>query len=300
MMPYPNYLKSLEEAFFPEINNKSVLKSAVFSDGKLSFGDDSDSMATVVLTDGTSDFAIETDKGKKTALHLVVWSDKETDKNISIVLKENSRLDLVVSLLGKGTIRINQAHAFEENSVLESRIGLVRSGKTEYTQKYLLDGRNASVNQILFAVSSGSDRTNITEKVFHDKPDTKSDLNNNLVANGKANIYLEVTGKIEKGMHGSECLQQNRGILLSEIAEIEVDPELLIDEFDVNARHGAAIGQINEEELFYLLSRGITNEEARKLIISGYMGPYLEKLSDTPFGSRIANRIDAKTQGADE
>lgn len=68
----------------------------------------------------------------------------------------------------------------------------------------------------------------------------------------------------------SDAQQTNRNLLLSETAEIDTKPQLEIDNDDVKCTHGAAIGQLSEDELFYLQSRGIKKEQARMLLCYGF------------------------------
>jgi len=72
----------------------------------------------------------------------------------------------------------------------------------------------------------------------------------------------------------------------------------LIDEFDVFAKHGAAIGRINDDELFYLLSRGLTEQNAKKLIVSGYTLPYLTAIGDSHLKDILRRKVARKIEGA--
>ena len=66
---------------------------------------------------------------------------------------------------------------------------------------------------------------------------------------------------------------------------------LLIDEYDVHANHGAAIGKMSDDELFYLMSRGLSNKEAFKLILSGIINPFMDNLLDESLCDEISSSI---------
>jgi Fe-S cluster assembly protein SufD len=66
-------------------------------------------------------------------------------------------------------------------------------------------------------------------------------------------------------------VQLNRNLLLSKQAEINTKPELRIDADDVQAKHGATVGQLSEEQLFYLVSRGIPEKTARAMLTKGFI-----------------------------
>ena len=68
-------------------------------------------------------------------------------------------------------------------------------------------------------------------------------------------------------------------------------PILLIDEYDVHANHGAAIGKMSDDELFYLMSRGLSNKEAFKLILSGIINPFMDNLLDESLCDEISSSI---------
>ena len=68
--------------------------------------------------------------------------------------------------------------------------------------------------------------------------------------------------------------------MLTDSAEIDTKPEMMIDADDVKCAHGAAIGQMSEDEVFYLKSRGIGDKEARSLLARGYALESAARISD--------------------
>lgn len=85
---------------------------------------------------------------------------------------------------------------------------------------------------------------------------------------------------IKNGAHNSDTRQEGKITNLSPLSISEVSPALLIKENDVKASHGAALGAYNPTELYYLMSRGITMEESKKLITYGSLLPIIESLKD--------------------
>ena len=76
----------------------------------------------------------------------------------------------------------------------------------------------------------------------------------------------------------TDAYQTNRNLLLSPDAEAVTLPNLEIEADDVRCSHGATVGQLNDEELFYLMSRGLTREQAERLVIFGFFGEVLDRL----------------------
>ena len=74
--------------------------------------------------------------------------------------------------------------------------------------------------------------------------------------------------------------QLSKAILLNETSEFNAKPELEIYADDVKCSHGSASGNLNEEAIFYIMSRGLSYEEAKKLLINGFLLDVLEKITD--------------------
>lgn len=91
------------------------------------------------------------------------------------------------------------------------------------------------------------------------------------VLSDKAKAVFNGRVIIDRYAQKSSAVQINRNLLLSKTAEINTKPELQIDADDVQARHGATVGQINPEEIFYLTSRGIPEKTARTMLTKGFI-----------------------------
>lgn len=103
---------------------------------------------------------------------------------------------------------------------------------------------------------------------------------------------FDTTGKIYKGMSKSKCVQLSKGIVMDDISSVTSKPILLIDEFDVIANHGASIGKMSDESLFYLMSRGLTKQEAFLLMLEGIVRPFIDKLTDEEVKNQFEKKIE--------
>ncbi len=108
-------------------------------------------------------------------------------------------------------------------------------------------------------------------------------------------MVFEGIGKINKNMKRSIARQSNKGIVLGENSRLEANPLLLIDEYDVVASHGASIGKIDDEQLYYLMSRGLSLKVAERLIISGFLSPVLKVLSTNMLKEDFISTVETKT-----
>jgi len=207
-----------------------------------------------------------------TKLNLVILDrSPQTTTRIDCALLQSSNLDFSASYVGGKSARIEH---------------LVQ-----------LRGEQAVYHGQSLAVTNRTMLMTIKQKFEHLQPHTTSEVVNYAVSNDQSQIKMEVVGKIHKGNHGSVCRQSNRGVILAEGGAIQVDPFLLIDEYDVEAGHGAAVGQINPDELYYMQSRGLDEAAAKRLIITGYVQPLLDSFTYLPYAYYMAEQIDRIIKG---
>jgi Fe-S cluster assembly protein SufD len=87
---------------------------------------------------------------------------------------------------------------------------------------------------------------------------------------------------VHKDAQKTDAKQTNRNLLLSDDAQIDTKPQLEIHADDVKCTHGATIGQIDEDALFYLRSRGVDEASARNMLIRAFAGECLERMKEGP------------------
>jgi len=99
---------------------------------------------------------------------------------------------------------------------------------------------------------------------------------------------------VEKDAQATDAAQQNKNLLLSSTAEIDTKPELEIYADEVKCAHGSTVGQLDEEAIFYLRSRGIPEAQARSLMTFAFAEEMLEKLSNKEMALHAKNLVLAK------
>lgn len=92
---------------------------------------------------------------------------------------------------------------------------------------------------------------------------------------------------------GTDAHQQNRNLLLSDRAVADTKPELEILADDVKCTHGATVGDLDADEMFYLRARGIAPDDARRLLIAGYVSDLLERIEDAAVRAAVRTHADA-------
>lgn len=133
-----------------------------------------------------------------------------------------------------------------------------------------LDGEGAHCDLAGACVLDGSRHGDTRVCVDHLAPGCSSEQFFRGVLGGKSRGVFNGRAMIAKGADGSSVQQSNANLLLSRLAEIDAKPELEIYADEVEASHGATVGQLDETAVFYLRSRGLSESEARNLLTSAF------------------------------
>jgi len=142
----------------------------------------------------------------------------------------------------------------------------------------ILAGENAEVEVIGLVMSSGSDERSLETYITHVAPNTKSKVNVRAVLRGRSKFDFRGNVKIEKGAKGADAYLRSDALLFDDAKMGDDTPALEILEPDVKAGHAATIGKVDEQMLFYLMTRGLSRKQAEKLLVEGFIGPIKEKL----------------------
>ncbi|MDF2700720.1 MAG: Fe-S cluster assembly protein SufD, partial [Haloplasmataceae bacterium] len=182
----------------------------------------------------------------------------------------------------------------QQNGNLVYALGQLNDGNTVSNNiiKLLGKGAQADSRNVLLA-----DRDNIhaiTIDIEHLAPHTIGTINNHGIVKDQAHLFIDGIGKINQGMANSNSQQSTHVITLSDDAKVNANPYLIIDEYDVMAGHGASIGKVDEEQLYYLMSRGLTKIDAEKLIILGFLYPIIEMIDSEKIKTSFIQTIERK------
>ncbi len=143
-----------------------------------------------------------------------------------------------------------------------------------------LNGDYATCNINTTTLSNKSDVCEFSISTNHNNKATESNCVSRAVVFKDSSYNNKTVGFIEKGMSHSKCHQDTKAIIFDPSASAKCDPVLLIDEYDVEASHAAAVGQIDQEELYYLQSRGLSYNECISLLVHGFVVGVLDKVEE--------------------
>lgn len=140
-----------------------------------------------------------------------------------------------------------------------------------------LAGKGAHVTLLGLLLGQGADALDVKANIFHDAPETKSEVVIRGALTDTAKVNFEGLVKIQPGAKGTNAWLAAHLLLLSDQAKGRAIPSLEILENDIKAGHATTVGRVNELEVFYLMSRGVSRQKAKELIIQGFLSSLLQQ-----------------------
>jgi Fe-S cluster assembly protein SufD len=128
----------------------------------------------------------------------------------------------------------------------------------------------------------------------HEAPNTASDLLYKGALDGESRSVFRGVIRVHPHAQKTDAYQTNRNLLLSGEARADSLPNLEIQADDVRCSHGATVGQLDQEARFYLMSRGLSREQAERLVVLGFLGEVLSRLPLGGVVETVTNVIEAK------
>ena len=151
---------------------------------------------------------------------------------------------------------------------------------------------------VMLSVNPASGEREIDQRTFQDHfaPRATSDLlYHNALADASRTIFAGLI-KVEEGAHETDAYQKVRNLMLSDEAEANSMPGLEILADNVRCTHGATSGELNEDELFYMMARGIPPKQAAQLIVRGFFGTVLERLENESLQAHLGEILDRRLE----
>jgi Fe-S cluster assembly protein SufD len=191
------------------------------------------------------------------------------------------------------SIQINATTVARDATALNLHLGLGGNySRLESLSRLIGEGAHSD----MLALSIGDETQEFDARTLQDHASahTNSDLLFKNALNGRARNTFGGLIRVEPHAHFTDAYQKVRNLLLSDDAEANSMPGLEIMADNVKCSHGATSGQIDEDEMFYLLARGIPAPVARELLVSGFLNEVLERLPDPVLVAKLEALIAAK------
>jgi Fe-S cluster assembly protein SufD len=195
----------------------------------------------------------------------------------------------------------DKATAFHLNTTEVARHGNSTALQLNFGGSYIRGESDSHLlgegsRSVMLSINPATGNREIDQRTFQDHfaPRATSDLlYHNALADSSRTIFAGLI-KVEKEAHETDAYQKVRNLMLSDEAEANSMPGLEILADNVRCTHGATSGELNEDELFYMLARGIPPEQAAQLIVRGFFGTVLERLGHPVLEEHLGALLDRK------
>jgi Fe-S cluster assembly scaffold protein SufB len=291
---YSNQLNSSEDKFL-------ALELSCFDSGIFVYIprnviiDDSIRIIDVLAPDGISSITrniVIADSNSKASIVQEIYSNKQFGDKIQQSLFEllecyvgsNSGLEVVTlqAMNEKNSVNFSNRKAFiEKDAKMSWYMGLFGAQLSRYKIDNIMKGQGASAEDVEIIFGNNDQSFDVTSNLLHYGPNTRGRVLSKSVMKDKSKSLFKGMIKIDKNGKSAESFLAGHAILLDKGAKSDTIPGLEIETNEVRATHSASVAQIDENQIFYLMSRGLNNEEAKREIVSGFLEPLSRKMGPT-------------------
>jgi FeS assembly protein SufD len=195
---------------------------------------------------------------------------------------------------GSGVLNYSYRDAkLHDGATLNWLVGFFGAKLSVNTVDTHLVGRGSSVGNYGGFFGRGNQHVDISSDAFHIVPNTNNQILWYGVNTNRSTSVFRGMIEIEQVASQTITTMNQYTLLLSKEARSNTIPSLAIKTNDVQAKHGTSVGQINDDHVFYLMTRGLNRDEARRLIVEGFFGPFLVKINDESIRAKIQEKIDS-------
>src|SRR5690606_14415087 len=155
-------------------------------------------------------------------------------------------------------------------------------------------GPGAESNMLGLYFGDGDQHFDHNTSQDHVAPAARSDLLYKGALDGASRSVFRGVIRVFKGAQQTDAYQTNRNLLLSDRARADSLPNLEINADDVKCSHGATVGQLDEDTLFYLMSRGLSRGQAERLVVTGFLGEVMQRMPLGGVAEKVSRVIEEK------
>jgi Fe-S cluster assembly protein SufD len=219
-----------------------------------------------------------------------------TNAAVEIVVGQAAKVEYVsVQNLSRSTWHFASHHArVEQDAELDWVTGGFGSAKGKVRIQNDLAGAGATSRVTGAYFADGTQHLDYDTFQEHIAPSTTSDFAFKGALRDTARAVWRGMIRVEEGAQKTNAYQENRNLLLSKTAHADSIPGLEIMANDVRCTHGATLGQVDREQLFYLMTRGLSRAEAERLIVRGFFQDVLDRVELEPVREALAAALEAR------
>ncbi|MEP6787502.1 MAG: Fe-S cluster assembly protein SufD [Acidobacteriota bacterium] len=226
-----------------------------------------------------------------------------TNAAVQIVVEDNANLTHyrvqkdAAEAFNVGTTEVSVGRGSVYNSTSINLGGAI--SRHDIDVKFTAEGGEAFVDGLYML--NGSQHHDTHSIIDHQVPNCLSHQTYKGVLNDKSRGVFNGKVFVRENAHGTDAQQSNKNLLLSNDARVDTKPQLEIYNDDVKCAHGATVGQLEEEELFYLLTRGLPQTLAKNLLTYGFAEEIINKIGieviKKDLDAAVLNRLNTNLEG---
>lgn len=310
---YPDLVKKylLTKTFKFDVNKLVALNLALMNGGSFLYVPENvkirDSMQATYFQDNTQkrDFVhhvlIVAEKNSEVTYleNFTSYGDEEENKAnvvVEVVAEDDAHVHFsALDQFGQNVSTYLNRHGYVGNNArVDWAIGFMNDGQVVGDFGTDLRGTGSHTEAKVVAITTGEQIQGIDTKVTNYGQHSIGHILQHGVILQSSTLTFNGVGHIVKGARGSDAQQESRVLMLSRRARGDADPILLIDENDVTAGHAASVGRVNEDQMYYLMSRGIDEKTAQRLVIRGFLSSVITEIPETEVRERLTEMIERK------
>lgn len=212
---------------------------------------------------------------------------------LSVHVQANAQVDVTKVQFGtSGTLHVDSTVIHQERDSRAKLVTITTGGKRRNNVYMGLGGEGAHSDLSGLTLGSGSAHIDNNTVVDHTVPHCTSSELYKTVVGGKAHAVFSGKVFVREHAQKTEAYQSNRNILLSDDARATSIPQLEIFADDVRCSHGSTTGQLDEEAIFYLRSRGLSHDKARALMLHSFAAEVVEHISNEHIAETVLQAVE--------
>jgi Fe-S cluster assembly protein SufD len=215
---------------------------------------------------------------------------------VEVIARDGAQVQYVaLQRLGSGAVYLSTQRTLAQRDATLDTLNVSLGGsvsRVDLNARLLGPGANSDMLGLYFGTADQHFDYNTSQD--HVAPNTSSDLLYKGALDDASRAVFRGIIRVHEGAQRTDAYQTNRNLLLSPRARADSLPNLEIEADDVKCSHGATVGQLDEDELFYLMSRGLPREKAERLAVLGFLGEVLSKLPLGGVVEKVTRAIEEK------
>lgn len=261
-----------------------------------------------VEASGDSELHIEYSEERPVMSHLIV---NVTDNSDLTITEQTSSKEFNTSFteiyvggnasVDYGAVENTEGFSYSRRKALLKKYGTINwlngifDGDLNRTKiETILKGDNSETEMTGVWYPTGSQHHDISLHARHFGDNTKCNMDSRSVVDNKARSLYEGLQKVEQGAVDTSSFQDQETLMLSDRAESDASPKLMIEDPNVEASHAAAAGTVEKDKQHYIESRGLNEDKAERLVVKGFFEPVMQKIKAPQVKERIREEVQRK------